>query len=104
MVGDAIPGLVILDYIRKQSRAPSSCEESCRLPEVQRALFAGPWPEWKPIHRSLGNNGILVKMMAAFTPRKRKCHSLNADNGDSLLTDISWSKLNLRITENLSIT
>ncbi|XP_021510493.1 N-acetyltransferase ESCO2 [Meriones unguiculatus] len=40
-------------------------------------------------------------MMAAFTPRKRKQHTLNADDGDSLLTDISSSKLSLRITENL---
>ncbi|XP_051016685.1 N-acetyltransferase ESCO2 [Acomys russatus] len=40
-------------------------------------------------------------MMAAFTPRKRKQHAMNADNGDSLLTDISSSKLNLRFTENL---
>ncbi|XP_028614699.1 N-acetyltransferase ESCO2 [Grammomys surdaster] len=38
-------------------------------------------------------------MMATFTPRKRKRHTLNDDNDDSLLTDISSSKL--RIAENL---
>ncbi|XP_034353572.1 N-acetyltransferase ESCO2 [Arvicanthis niloticus] len=38
-------------------------------------------------------------MMATFTPRKRKRHTLNADNDDNLLTDISSSKL--KFTENL---
>ncbi|XP_052047121.1 N-acetyltransferase ESCO2 [Apodemus sylvaticus] len=40
-------------------------------------------------------------MMATFTPRKRKRYTLNADDDDSLLTDISSSKLNLRFAENL---
>ncbi|EDL36014.1 N-acetyltransferase ESCO2 [Mus musculus] len=38
-------------------------------------------------------------MMATCTPRKRKRYTLNADNDDSLLTDISSSKL--RCAENL---
>lgn len=41
-------------------------------------------------------------MMAAFTPRKRKRHNLNADNGDSLLTDISSNKVSFsEFSENL---
>ncbi|XP_036054559.1 N-acetyltransferase ESCO2 [Onychomys torridus] len=41
-------------------------------------------------------------MMAAFTPSKRKQHTLNADNGDSLLTDISSNKVSFsEFSENL---
>ncbi|KAL1780691.1 N-acetyltransferase ESCO2 [Sigmodon hispidus] len=41
-----------------------------------------------PCQRETEESGNSIKMMAAFTPRKRK-HTLNADDGDSLLTNTS---------------
>lgn len=64
-----------------------------------RYLSVGPPQEWTRVQRETEERRNLVMMMTTFTPRKRKRHTLKADNDDSLLTDISSSKL--RFAENL---